>query len=116
LIIIQRKNAMPDRYEAKRDLWKREALAEHDRLSRLYVENRFAFELERKQLIADCINNYSNRQNDSLQDIQHKLDHTLKNSGSIHNRLVLMQMFFWDQVKERFNPALKDFKDKLKVF
>ena len=107
---------MPDSYEAKRKLREQRTLAEHDRLSRLYVENRFAFELERKKLIEECINNHSNRQKTFLQDIQHKLDHILKNSGSIHNRLVLMQMFFWDQVKERFNPALKDYKDKLRSF
>ncbi len=86
---------------------KEKALAEHERLHRLFRENRFAFELERKQAIETAIGRARTRRlKEELQNIQDKVDHILNHSGSAHNRLILMQMVFWKQVTEKFIPAV----------
>lgn len=86
---------------------KEKALAEHERLHRLFKENRFAFELERKQAIETAIERARTlRFKKELQKIQDRVDHILNHSGSSHNRLVLMQMMFWRQVTEKFIPAV----------
>lgn len=85
---------------------KEEALEEHERLHRLFRENRFCFELERKQAIETTIANARTRHGrERLQKTQDRVDHVLKNAGSVHNRLVLMQMMFWDHVTKPFFPA-----------
>jgi len=101
-------------WEDKKKIWKQNSQDEHEQMSRLFRENRFSFELERKKKISACINNAPNlKKKEELQEIQNNIDRILNNSGSEHNRFVLMQMFFWDQVKGQFNPRLKDYKEKL---
>ncbi len=83
------------------------ALSEHKRMARLFTENRFQFELDRKKAIEQAINRSSDagvRQR--LRQLQRKWDTTLKHAGSRHNRFVLIQMIFWDHVNNRFMPAL----------
>ncbi len=96
--------------ENKRKVWEQQALAEHDRMSRLFIENRFLFEIERKRLIDGVIQTYEETSREKLYAYQNKWDNILKHAGSEYNRLVLIQMLFWDVVNERFRPALNGFQ------
>ncbi len=90
----------------------RECLEEHDRLSKLFVEDRFSFERERKVLITRTINKSRNRKR--LRALQNNWDRILKHAGSEHNRFVLIQMLFWNQVREGWCPALHNYEGVLR--
>ncbi len=83
------------------------ALKEHQRLSRLFRENRFAFELEKRQKLEAAVQSAGNQELRAiLTDMQKKWDHVLQHAASAHNRLVLAQMLFWNHVNNDFRPAL----------
>jgi len=89
---------------------KREAasLAEHQRLSRLFRENRFLFEIERKKMIAEIIDSAGDEeQKNSLRSLQDAWDKRMKSAGSEHNRYVLAQTFFWEHFHEKWHPTIK---------
>ena len=87
--------------------YKTQALEEHERLSRLFKENRFMFELERKKILERNIKRIQkkNLRND-LKEMQDQWDRIMKNAGSPHNRFVLMQTMLWDAVQNQWLPAL----------
>ena len=86
----------------------KEALERHARLSKLFKENRFAFELERKRMIDEVINSTDNEeQKKNLRTLQKKWDKRMKGAGSRHNRFVLAQTFFWEHFHEVWHPAIK---------
>jgi hypothetical protein len=86
----------------------KESLARHARLSRLFNENRFAFEIERKRMIAEVIDSVEDeKQRDLLVSFQNSWDKKMKNAGSPHNRYVLATTFFWEHFNEKWHPALK---------
>ncbi len=88
--------------------YEEQAIAEHERLSKLFRENRFMFELERKQAIEKTINRIERKKlQKNLKQLQERWDKTLKNSGSAHNRFVMVQMVLWDAVHNQWLPALK---------
>lgn len=88
------------RYEAQ-------ALAEHDRMSRLFKENRFMFELERKKAIEKTINSAQKESRKKrLRELQDQWDTILDHSGSAHNRMVLMETLLWDAVTSKYLPIL----------
>ena len=98
---------MPDSDSIFKERTKEQTLAEHDRLSNLYSTNRFSFELERKHLIRDFLENVPcPEMRARIEDFQNELDRVLKGAGSEHNRLVMMQMLFWDRVNIDLIPAL----------
>lgn len=85
----------------------KQAEAFHEKMSRLFTENRFLFELERKKLIAQAIEAAEgDGQKTVLKQIQGNLERILNNAGSEHNRFVLMQMLFWDGVNQSFRPLI----------
>ena len=85
-----------------------EAIAEHDRLSRLFRENRFMFELERKKIIAANLNRIKNQAlKEELEEMQDRWDRIMTHAGSPHNRFVLMQTMLWDAVQNQWLPALQ---------
>ena len=87
------------------------AIENHEKMSKLFKENRFLFELERKKVIEALINNApTEEQKLRLKNSQQKWEEILKNSGSPHNRFVLIQMLFWEQVNGDFRPVLKGFQ------
>jgi hypothetical protein len=101
-------------WEDRKKIWKQNSQAEHEQMSKLFRENRFSFELERKKQISACINNARNQEKkEELQRIQNNLDRILNNSGSEYNRFVLMQMLFWDQVTGKYSPLLNSLKVNL---
>ena len=91
--------------------WKDQALAKHEEMSRLFKENRFEFELKRKNAIEATINNVKNKEyRHNLRRLQEDWDNVLKNSGAKYNRFVLIQMLFWDQVNNKYRPAINCFR------
>ncbi len=90
------------------------SLEKHARLSKLFKENRFAFELERKKRIADLINQVDDpEQRQKLWSMQADWDRKMKNAGSPHNRYVLAQTFFWEHFHEKWQPTLQHFSRRL---
>ncbi|MEH0020683.1 MAG: DUF3135 domain-containing protein [Desulfobacter sp.] len=88
--------------------YEEEALAEHARLSKLFKENRFMFELERKKAIENTINSTGHEAlKKELEKLQREWDSILRSSGSPQNRLVMIQMLLWDFVHNRWLPALR---------
>ncbi len=98
------------KWSQEKEQREKESLEEHARLSKLFKENRFAFELERKKRIADLINRIEDpEQRQRLWSMQADWDNKMKNAGSAHNRYVLAQTFFWEHFHEKFQPALQQF-------
>lgn len=86
-----------------------EALERHEKLARMFREDRFAFERERRRLIEEVIHSTDDlSQRKRLRDLQEKWNRRMKGAGSTHNRFVLAQTFFWEHVREVWQPALED--------
>ena len=85
------------------------AIEEHARLHRLFEEDRFAFELERKRKIEAIISSAgSEEQKKSLRVLQASWDKKMRGAVSQHNRFVLAQTFFWEHFHEKWHPAIKE--------
>ena len=88
---------------------------EHERLSRLFVEDRLTFERERKRRIDRAISRCpSATGRGRLRELQQHWDTILKNAGSTHNRFVLIQLLFWNQVRDVWTPAITSYEKKLR--
>ncbi|MEW6667520.1 MAG: DUF3135 domain-containing protein [Thermodesulfobacteriota bacterium] len=86
------------------------ALKEHERLHRLFREDRLSFERERKRAIDSLINSVKDEaQRRSLREFQESWDRKMRGAGSKHNRFVLAQTFFWEHFNEVFLPAMRAF-------
>lgn len=97
------------RFEEKQEKARKEALEEHARLHKLFKEDRFAFELERKRMINEVINGATEKkQIEKLRAIQESWDRKMKKAGSAHNRFVLAQHLFWEHVNKVWNPAMQE--------
>ena len=96
-------------WEEKQENVRKEALEEHERLHRLFKEDRLAFERERKRMLDEVINGaQDNRQRENLRAMQESWDRKMRNAGSNHNRFVLAQHLFWEHVNEVWNPAMRE--------
>ncbi len=85
-----------------------EALAEHARLARLFRDDRLAFERERKKMIATAIDSATTGENRRrMREFQESWDRKMKNAGSSHNRLILAQHLFWNEMKRLWGPVQK---------
>lgn len=92
----------------EKEKWRRGSLEEHARLSKLFRDNRFAFENERKRRIDELINSAGEGEvRDRLRALQNSWDMKMRNAGSRHNRFVLAQSLFWDHVYEVWQRALR---------
>ena len=97
-------------WEDERKKTEEEALAEHARLSRLFREDRFAFEREKKRMIDEVINNAKDEaEKNRLRALNDSWDRKMKNSGSKHNRFVLAQSLFWEHFHEVWQPTMERF-------
>ena len=98
----------PLHWEENREAREEKALEEHARLHRLFQENRFAFELERKRAIEAVIQSArSEEMKDRLRALQASWDQTMKHAGPKENRLVLAKTLFWDHFYRVWTPALQ---------
>jgi hypothetical protein len=90
-------------------------IEEHDRLSDLFRNDRVSFERERRRLIHAVIDRSTTVTGKRrLINLQERWDRILKHAGSAHNRFILIQMLFWDQVNNRWLPALNGYQRDLK--
>ncbi|MCP4339490.1 MAG: DUF3135 domain-containing protein [Desulfobulbaceae bacterium] len=103
---------------SKKEENRQKYLYEHDRLSNLYITNRFAFELERKRIIREAIDDMtcSEEIKDRLRVQQKKLDKTLKGMGSAENRFAMIQALLWHHVVNTWQPALQNYSTTLNSF
>lgn len=84
-----------------------EALNRHRELSRLFRENRFAFEKERRRMIQEVIDSAGNEKlRQKLIQIQSRWDKRMKEAGTPHNRFVLAKTFFWEHFFEVWYPEI----------
>ena len=84
-----------------------EALRRHRYLSRLFRENRFEFERERKRMIKEVIDGADNDElRERLIQLQSRWDSRMKEAGSPHNRFVLAKTFFWEHFFEVWYPEI----------
>jgi hypothetical protein len=93
---------------------KEKALENHARLHKLFVEDRFSFERERKRTIDDFIDSVEDKdQRENLRLLQGKWDRIMRNAGSRHNRLILAQTLFWEHFNEVFLPNIQNLSNVL---
>lgn len=95
-----------------------EYLNEHERLAKLFVTDRFAFEIERKRLIDESIDDmcWSDETKERMREQQKDLDRILKGAGSTENRLVMIQALVWHHVVNTSQPALQKYIKSLHSF
>jgi hypothetical protein len=94
---------------------KKKWIKEHERLSRLFIEDRLTFERERKRRIDRAISrSHSVSGRTRLRELQRDWDTILKSAGGEHNRFVLIQMLFWNQVRDVWHPSVTEYEKKLK--
>ncbi|MCU0593860.1 MAG: DUF3135 domain-containing protein [Desulfobacterota bacterium] len=104
-------SAVQDRH-GEREQRQKASLERHERLSRLFREDRLAFERERKKMIQEVIESAEHpEQREKLRALQGSWDKRMRGAGSEHNRLVLAQAFFWDHFHTAFRPAVDHLKD-----
>ncbi len=97
-------------WEEEKEKREEEALAEHARLSRLFREDRFGFERERKRMIDEIINSAKDEaEKNRLRALNDSWVRTFKNAGSRHNRFVMAQSLFWEHFHEVWQPTMEHF-------
>ena len=100
-------------WEEEKEKIEEEALAEHDQLSRLFREDRFAFEREKKRMIDEIINSANDEaEKNKLRALNDSWDRKLKNAGSRHNRFVLAQSLFWEHFHEVWQPTIEQLNSR----
>jgi uncharacterized protein DUF3135 len=102
------------KWSQEKEAREKKSLEKHTRLAKLFRENRFAFELERKTMIADLIDGVADKElREKLWSFQTAWDRKMKNAGSPHNRYVLAQTFFWEHFHEKWQATLQKFNRRL---
>jgi len=95
-------------WEEEKEKRRRESLETHDRLHRLFVEDRLSFERERRHAIQELIDSVKDEgMKAKLGALQASWDKRMKGAGSLHNRFVLAQTFFWEHFHEVWNPTIQ---------
>jgi hypothetical protein len=95
-------------WEEERKRSNKKAIEQHERLHRLFNENRFAFEMERKKMLNEIIESApTEAQKEKLRTIQESWDNKMKKAGSKYNRLALAQLLFWDHVENIWEPFIQ---------
>ena len=101
-------------WEEERKSVHKEAIARHEKLHKLFNENRFAFEIERTKMINEIIDGASDEaQKKRLRAMQESWDNKMKKAGSKYNRFVLAQHLFWDHVENIWNPFIQECSKEL---
>ncbi len=104
-------------WEEETEQRKEEYLKRHARMAKLFVEDRLAFERERKRLFDEFFSGIEDEDmRGRLRALQTSFEKRMKNAGSAHNRFVLVQTFFWDHFHNVWQPALERMNDQMKSF
>ncbi len=88
------------------------SLEEHARRSKLFKENRFMFEIERKKEIEALIKSAPPEYQKKLKETQAEWDNTMKGAGYKHNRLILAEHMLMDYFHGYFVPAVNNAAEK----
>ena len=87
---------------------KEDSLQRHAGLHKLFVEDRLAFERERKRMIDEFMDNIEDdERRKRMRELQDSWDHKMRHAGSEHNRFVLAQTLFWDHFFNNWQPAMQ---------
>jgi len=92
----------------KKEKKEKKALEEHKRRSKLFKENRFMFEIERKKEIEALIKSAPPEYQGKLRETQTEWDRTMKGAGNKHNRLVLAEYMLMNYFQGAFVPAVNN--------
>ena len=98
---------------SKADKQHQQYLDEHDRLTSLFVTDRFAFELERKRILDEAIDSMYTREKRKAQ--QKEWDRILKGIGSAENRFAMAQALLWHHMVNIWQPDLQEYSTALNV-
>ena len=94
-----------------------EYLKRHELLARLFVEDRLAFERERKRLLDEFFDSVENEAvRGRLCALQTSFEEKMKHAGSAHNRFVLTQTLLWDHILKTWQPTIEKMNALLKSF
>lgn len=105
---------MQERHE-EREQRRKASVERHERLSRLFREDRLAFERERKRMIQEVLQSAEDpEQREQLRSLQATWDKRMRGAGSEHNRFVLAQAFFWEHFYTAFEPAVARLNELVK--
>lgn len=103
--------------EESREELKIKSLNWHNRMARLFVEDRLAFERERKMLLDDFFNSIKDEaKRRRLRAMQASFDQKMNHAGSDHNRFILAQTIFWDHFYDVWQPGIQKMSALLKSF
>ena len=103
-------------WEEERKIVNKKAIAQHERLHKLFNENRFEFEIEKRKMINEIIDSArSEEQKKRLRALQDSWDKKMKKAGSKHNRFVIAQHLFWNHVENIWNPFLQSCSRELRT-
>ena len=97
-----------EKVDKEKEEREKKSLEEHERRSKLFKENRFMFEIERKKEIEALIKNAPPEYQEKLKEIQAEWDRTVKGAGNKHNRLVLAEHMLMDYFQRSFVPAVNN--------
>lgn len=99
---------------AEREERRKASIETHQRLSRLFREDRLAFERERKKRIREVVESAGDEAlRAKLIALQEQWDKRMRGAGSERNRFILAQTFFWDHFQNAWQPAVKRLRDLL---
>jgi hypothetical protein len=102
-------------WEEEKEQRRAEYLKWHAQMAKLFVEDRLAFERERKRLLDEFFNGIENEDmRRRLRVLQTSFEEKMKHAGSAHNRFVLAQTFFWDHFHKTWQPGIEKANTLLK--
>jgi len=100
-------------FEFDKEQIKNEALEKHEKLSTLFKENRFMFEVTTKKQIQEFIKSSPPEYQQKLRELQATWDGAMNGAGK-HNRLVLAKSLFMDNFINNFQPSVNAFSKEFK--
>ncbi|MCF8061797.1 MAG: DUF3135 domain-containing protein [Deltaproteobacteria bacterium] len=96
-------------WESEKEKREQEALERHSRLAKLFREDRFSFERERRRMIEEVIESAEDDDRKArLRAFQEGWNRRMKNAGSRQNRFVLARAFFWEHFHGVWQPAIEE--------
>jgi hypothetical protein len=103
------------RWEEEKEQRRAEYRKRHAQMARLFVEDRLAFERERKRLLDEFFSGIENEDMRRwLRTLQSSFEEKMKHAGSDHNRFVLAQTIFWDHFHKTWLPGIEKMNALLK--
>jgi hypothetical protein len=97
-----------EKVDKEKEAREKKALEEHERRSKLFKENRFMFEIERKKEIEALIKSAPPEYQKKLKEMHAEWDRTMKGAGNKYNRLILAEHMLMDHFHNVFKPAVSD--------